>query len=95
VSLIVGLVAARHVARHRRTLLTVIRGLPRFRWGQLMIVGAAGYGATELFQNPIQHLMPRPAYFLEESIELVAALCLCLAAWQLAGGWIGDGREAR
>jgi hypothetical protein len=93
VTLIVGLAAARHVARHRHAVLPVIRDLPRSRWGQLAIAGAAGYAATQLFQNPIQHLMPRPSYFLEESIELVAAVCLCLAAWQLAGAPVGEEGE--
>ena len=94
VSLLVGLAAARHVTRHRRSLLRLVRNLPRSRWGQLAIAGAAGYAATQLLQNPIQHLMPRPSYFLEESIELVAALWLCLAAWQLARAPTGQNGEA-
>jgi hypothetical protein len=83
-SLIVGLAAARHVARHRRSLLPVMRSLPHCRWGQLMIAGAAGYAVTQLFEHGLERLMPRPSYFLEESLELVAALCMCLAAWERA-----------
>ena len=94
VSLLVGLAAARHVWRHRRSLLPLVRSLPRSRWGQLAIAGAAGYAATQLFQDRIEHLMPRPSYFLEESIELVAALWLCLAAWQLARAPTGENGEA-
>ncbi len=81
------------MARHRRAFFLVVRRLPRSRWGQLTIAGAAGYAATQLLQDPIQHLMPRPSYFLEESIELVAALWLCLAAWQLARTPTGENGE--
>jgi hypothetical protein len=84
VSLIVGLVAVRHGARHRRSLLAVVRSLPHSQWGQLTIVGLGAYATTQLFEHRLARLMPRPSYFLEESIELVGALCLFLAAWQRA-----------
>ena len=94
VSVFVALAVARHLIRHRRSLLHLARTLPRSRWGQLTIAGAAGYAATQLFQDRIEHLMPRPSYFLEESIELVAALWLGLAAWQLARAPAGENGEA-
>jgi hypothetical protein len=83
---------ALHLARHRRSLVRVIRSLPHSGWGQLAIAGAVGYAAVQLFQHALARFMPRPSYFLEESIELVSAFYLCLAAWQLARvGASGEG----
>jgi hypothetical protein len=94
ISLIVGLVGARHVARHRRSLFRVVRSLPRSRWGHLTIAGAGGYAVTQLFERTLARLMPQPTYFLEESVELIAALCLCLAAWERARAPTGENRDA-
>ncbi len=94
VSLIAGLVVVRHGTRHRRTLLEVVRSLPHSRWGQLTLAGLGGYAATQLFQHRLARLMPRPSYFLEESIELVGALCLFLAAWQRARMPTGENGDA-
>ena len=93
-SLIAGLAVVRHVIRHRRSLLSMVRRLPRSRWGQLTIAGAAVYAVTLVFQKPIDHLMREPSYFLEESIELVGTLWLCLAAWELARTPAGEDGEA-
>jgi hypothetical protein len=82
--LIIGLVIACYGVCHRRTLLGTLRSLPRSRWGQLMIAGGGGYVITQLFERSLSRLMPRPSYFLEETIELISALCLFLAAMQCA-----------
>jgi hypothetical protein len=80
--LLVGLTAALYVLRHRRSLLTVVRSLPRSRWGQLTLIGCGGYAASHLFERRLSRL--EPGSFIEETIELVAAVCLFLAAWQRA-----------
>jgi hypothetical protein len=92
-SLIVALAAVCHVIHHRRSLLPMARRLPRSRWGQLTIAGAAVYAVTLVFQNPIDHLMREPSYYLEESIELVGTLWLCLAACELARTPTGEDGE--
>jgi hypothetical protein len=94
VTLVVALAAARHVIRHRRSLLPVARRLFRSRWGQLTIAGAAVYAVTVVFQNPIDHLLREPSYYLEESIELVGTLWLFLASWELARTPAGETGEA-
>ena len=94
ISLVIGLAGARHVARHRRSLLRVFCSLARTRWGHLTIAGAGGYAIAQLFERPLARLMRQPTYFLEESVELIAALCLCLAAWERARAPTGENRDA-
>jgi hypothetical protein len=81
VSLIGGLAAMHHLGRHSRTLLQVVRGLPRSQWGQLMIAGVGAYAASQLGERPLARLTPRQSYFLEEAIELFGTFYLFLAAW--------------
>jgi hypothetical protein len=92
-SLLVGLAVVCHVIRHRHSLLPMARRLLWSRWGQLTIAGAGAYAVTLVFQKPIDHLMREPAYFLEESIELLGTLWLFLAAWELARAPTGENGE--
>ncbi len=82
--LICALAAVHHLVAHGRSVIRVVRTLPRSPWGQLAIAGAGAYAVSQIFQHRIERLTRPRSSLWEEAIELVGALCLCLAAWQLA-----------
>jgi hypothetical protein len=82
VSVIVVLTAALYVLHHRRSLMAVVRDVPLSRWGQFTIAGCGGYAIAHIVERRSARLMR--GFFIEETIELVAAFCLFLAAWQRA-----------
>ncbi|MBI4588903.1 MAG: hypothetical protein HY725_08675, partial [Candidatus Rokubacteria bacterium] len=48
-------------------------------WGHLLLAGAAIFGFVQLFERRLNHWLLLPRNFLEESLELVAALYFLLA----------------
>jgi RND family efflux transporter MFP subunit len=61
------------------------RGL-REPWGQTAAFGAALFLAVEVFERPLEHIRSLPPHAAEETLELVAAVCIFvgLAARQRA-----------
>jgi hypothetical protein len=57
------------------------RGLGEARvW--LAVAGAAIFGVTEIYERRLTHAGSLPRYFLEETLELIAGICLFVAfAW--------------
>jgi hypothetical protein len=48
------------------------------RWLHLLVVGTVFIGIAEIWEHQLNHLLPLPRYFLEESFELVGTLYLAL-----------------
>ena len=63
--------------------------------GQLAIAGAGAYAVSQIFQHRLERLTRPRSSLLEEAIELVEALCLCLAAWQLARARTGEDTQPK
>jgi hypothetical protein len=74
----VPLAVAAYTWRHRWQVWRSVLRLPVEPWGHLLVPGAAIIGFTQLFEHGLNSLLPLPPYFLEESLELVAALYLFL-----------------
>lgn len=45
-------------------------------WGQTAVCGAALFVLIEILERPINHIPWQPRYFVEETLELVAAVCI-------------------
>ena len=90
VGLICALAAARYLVAHGRSVIRVVRTLPRAPWGQLALAGGGAYAISQVFQRRLERLTRPPSFLWEEAIEMVGALCLCLAAWQLARAGTGE-----
>jgi hypothetical protein len=95
VGLICALAAAGYLVAHCRAVIRVVRTLPRSPWGQLAIAGGGAYAASQVFQHRLERLTRPRSFLWEEAIELVGALCLCLAAWQLARAPTDEGTQPK
>ena len=48
------------------------------RWLHLLVVGTVFIGIAEIWEHQLNHILPLPRYFLEESFELIGTLYLAL-----------------
>lgn len=62
-------------------------------WGQLMLVGTAVLGLTEVFERPLGRLSCCPRTFVEEGLELIGSLWCssrCAPGRWVCGTWTDD-----
>jgi hypothetical protein len=52
----------------------------RHAWGRVLLAAVLTFGVAQLFERPLGHVPGFPRYFLEESLELIAAIWFVLAA---------------
>ena len=60
--------------RHREDVWREARRFTVEPWGHLFLVGAVIFGIVQLFERQLNRFPPLPPHFLEESLELVAAI---------------------
>lgn len=70
----VPLGVAAYAFRHRGHVWRAARGLMGEPWGHLFLAGVAVFGFAQLFERRMKTLLPLPRNFMEESLEMVAAL---------------------
>lgn len=62
-----------------KQLVRMARRLPAEPWGHLFLAGVVVFGFTEVFERRVDRLFSLPHTFVEECLELVAAICFLLA----------------
>jgi hypothetical protein len=72
---------ALYAVRRRRELLVAIRCATVQSSGRVFIAGAIVFALTELFEKPLGRIPGLPRYMLEETLELVAAICFGVALY--------------
>jgi hypothetical protein len=72
----VGIYALRHV----RTLWREGWSAVAQPWGRVLAASAVVLVLTEIFERPLGHVPGVPHFFLEETLELVASIGICVAA---------------
>jgi hypothetical protein len=70
-------VAAWLLRRWRQLLRASLDAL-REPWGQTAAVGAAVYVITQIFEGPIDRIPWQQHHLIEELLELLAAICMCV-----------------
>jgi hypothetical protein len=70
-----------YAVRRRAELVAGLRrGLARSE-GRVFLAGVMIFGLTEIFERQLGHVPGVPTYFLEETLELVAAICFGVALY--------------
>jgi RND family efflux transporter MFP subunit len=67
------------VWRRRAALWAGLRRLPGEPWGQILLAGAAVAALTEAFEKRLDRLPGFPPNYVEETLELIAAVCFFVA----------------
>ena len=70
---------AAYAWRRRARVISAARQLLRAPWGRVLVTGLGLLVMVEVFEKSLNHLLPHPRYFLEESLELLAALYCAIA----------------
>ena len=70
-----------YALRHRAALLAAGHRALREPSGRVLLAGLAVFAVTEVFERPLGRIPGLPRYVLEELLELVAAICLCVGLW--------------
>jgi hypothetical protein len=65
----------------------------RHAWGRVLLAAVLTFGAAQLFERPLGHVPGFPRYFLEESLELIAAIWFFLATTDRARALSRETRE--
>jgi hypothetical protein len=76
-----AVVLALYALVRRSDLLRGIRRAMAESWGRLFITGFVIFGVTELLEKPLGRIPGLPRYLLEETLELVAAVCFGVALY--------------
>jgi hypothetical protein len=76
-----AVVLALYALVRRWDLLRAIRRAMAASWGRLFITGFVIFGVTELLEKPLGRIPGLPRYLLEETLELVAAVCFGVALY--------------
>ena len=77
--LVLVLGVAAYAWRRRAHVISAARQLVRAPWGRVLITGLGLLVAVELFEKSLEHALSLPKYFVEESLELLAALYCAIA----------------
>jgi hypothetical protein len=62
--------------RRRRAVLEGLLAGLREPWGQVAAFGLALYVVVQLFERPIDNIPGQPRHFVEETFELLSAICM-------------------
>jgi hypothetical protein len=76
-------VVGTYCARHRREIARLRHQLTRRPWGHLLIAGAGLFGLVQILEHPLGRIPSMPRFYVEESLELVAAVYLLIAMVEL------------
>ena len=63
-------------------------------WGQAAAIGVALYALTEIFETKLDHIPWQPQYFIEETLELVAAVWIFVGLAARPGLLVREPRAA-
>jgi hypothetical protein len=79
---VVGVPAAvgLYVLRHVMTLWRAGWSALAQPWGRVLAASAVVLALTEIFERPLGHVPGVPHFFVEETLELVASIGICVAA---------------